>query len=299
MKLKSIIALSLTGLIAFGGIIGFSASVTRIKPGYVGIVYSVNGGVRDGILTQGVRFVTPFIHKVNSYSVATEQAYLSRDKKEGSKDDDSFNIVTSDGKTVNVDLEFSYHFDADVLPKTFTRFKGQDGKTIEDTFIRGKIKAWANEASSKFAVIDIYGEKRAELNTAVFDHVRSKFEEYGIVIDSVNFSRIELDQATAAAIQERVNKQQQLETEKLEAERTKIEAEKKLIQAEADKKAKIIQAEADAEAELLKARAEAEANELKSKSLTEAILKEMEMQARIAHGWKTIESGSVITDVRN
>lgn len=234
------------GVMVVGGVL-ITLSTHKIKPGYVGVVYNLRGGIQDNILTQGLRIVSPF-QKVSQYSVATEQAYLSRDKKEGSLDDDSFMIPTSDGKTVNVDLEFSYHFDSDRLPETFTRFKGQTGKEIEDNFIRGKMKAWTSEVSSTFSVIDIYGEKRSELNSNVLAHVKEKFYEYGIIIDSVNFSRIELDDETAKAIQERINKQQELETAKIEAQKAEIEAERKKVEAQGEADAKIIKAQGEAEA---------------------------------------------------
>lgn len=173
-------------------------------------------------------------------------------------------IPTSDGKTVNVDLEFSYHFDVDTLPETFTRFKGQTGKEIEDNFIRGKMKAWASEVSSTFSVIDIYGEKRSELNSNVLAHVKEKFNEYGIIIDSVNFSRIELDAETAKAIQERINKQQELETAKIEAQKAQIEAERKKVEAQGEADAKII-----------KAQGEAEANRVLTEDLNDEILMKM------------------------
>lgn len=291
-ELKKIIISSVVGgLTVIIGLTAFCTSATKIKAGYTGIIYSINGGIKEGTLSQGLKFVAPFgIHKVNQYSTATEQAYLSRDKKEGSNGDDSFSIPTSDGKTVNVDLEFSYHFDVEKLPETFTRFKGQSGKVIENTFIRGKIKAWSAEASSKYSVIDIYGEKRAELNASVFAHVKAKFEEYGIIIDSVNFSRIELDTATAAAIQERINRQQELETEKINLEKAKIENQKRVEQA---------QAEADAKVKL--AEAEAKANELLKNSLNGDLLKLEYYKALQTHGFPKVIGGdgmSVITDIR-
>lgn len=246
MKAKQIGA-SVVSFILIALVAGFIFCTESIKPGYVGVVYSMNGGIQDDIMTQGRKIVMPW-HKLNQYSVATEQAYLSRDKKEGSKDDDSFMIPTSDGKTVNVDLEFSYHFDADKLPETFTRFKGQDGKTIEETFIRGKIKAWVSEVSSTFSVLDIYGEKRADLNAAALKHVKERFEEYGIVIDSVNFSRIELDEQTAQAIQSKINKQQELEAEKLESQKQAEINSRKEAEAATSAKIKVMEAEAAAEA---------------------------------------------------
>ena len=284
MKNKMIIAITV-GLVVVGGVIGLKSS-HMIKPGYVGVVYSLNGGIKDDqVLSQGLKFVNP-LSKVNQYSVATEQAYLSRDKKEGSKDDDSFIIPTSDGKTVNVDLEFSYHFDSERLPETFTKFKGQSGKTIEETFIRGKIKAWTAEVSSTFSVLDIYGEKRSQLNTSVLEHVKNKFDEYGIVIDSVNFSRIELDEQTAQAIQQRINKQQELESEKLETQK-----------AEEMAKRQIVEAQALADSNLIKSKAEAEANNVLNSSISEGLIKMKEAEARLQHGWVTVQSGNGTTVV--
>lgn len=270
------------------GLVYMATGFTKIAPGYVGVVYNMKGGVEDTVLTQGMKYVFPWKH-VNKYSVATEQAYLSRDAVEGSKDDDSFSIPTSDGKTVNVDLEFSYHFDADRLPSTFTTFKGQSGKDIEQTFIRGKIKAWASEVSSTFSVLDIYGEKRAELNAQVLQHIKDRFDAYGIIIDSVNFSRIELDDQTAQAIQNKINKQQELEAAKLETQKAEETAKKQLIEAQAE-----------ADAEVAKAKGQAEANRELQSSITPELIQMKEAEARLKHGWVTVQGAdTVVTNTSN
>lgn len=276
----------LIGAGVFIGVVVTFLSTEVIKPGFVGIQYSMDGGVKGETLPQGLHFVNP-LTKVKQYTVATEQAYLSKDNKEGSEGDDSFNIPTSDGKTVNVDLEFSYHFDAENLPKTYVRFKGESGKDIEETFIRGKMKAWASEVSSEFSVIDIYGSKRAELNSRVLGHVKEKFKPYGIDIDTVNFSRIGLDDQTAKAIQDRINKQQELETAKIEVEKAKETSKKKEIEAKANADAKIIEAEG-----------EAKANEKLSKSINSELIKMKEAEARVKHGWVTVQGGTPVVDAK-
>lgn len=269
-KFKIGAAVTLSGLLVAGGLF-YTTCTVRIDPGYAGIQYSLNNGIQGEVLTQGLKLKSPFT-KVTSYSVATTQGNLSKDKKEGSKDDDSFMIATSDGKTVEVDLEYSYHFDVNQLPDTFTQFKGQGGEEIEYTFMRGKLKTYVNDVSSKFSVLDIYGEKRTDLNAAILDYAREKFSEFGIIIDSINLSRIELDDQTAKAIQDKINKQQELESLKVEAQKAEVEAEKLLVQKQADADAKKIEAEAEAEATLIKAQAEAEANRLISESLTTELL---------------------------
>lgn len=260
-------------LIVAGGLTltGWNLCTTRIDPGYAGIQFSLNSGIQGETLTQGLNFKSPFT-KVTHYSIATTQGYLSKDKKEGSRDDDSFMIPTADGKTVEVDLEYSYHFDVERLPETFTKFKGQDGSTIEQTFMRGKLKTYVADVSSQFSVLDIYGEKRTELNAAILDYAREKFNEFGIIIDSINLSRIELDAQTEQAIQSKINKQQELEQLKVEAQKAEVEAQKKLIEAQAEAEQKRVKAEGDAEATLIKARAEAEANELLKQSISQELI---------------------------
>lgn len=275
MAKGKVIGGTLVGLAILGGV-GAVSCMERIDPGYVGVVYSLNGGIQGDVLTQGMHFVNP-MHKITSYSVATEQGYLSADAKEGSKDNDSFLIPTADGKTVNVDLEYSYHFDVEKLPTTFTKFKGQNGKTIEQTFMRGKLKTWAGEVSSKFSVLDIYGERRTELNAQVLEHVSNKFAEYGIVIDSISFSRIGLDAQTEQAIQDRVNAQQELEKAKIETQKATQAAEKQMVEAEAKAEAARIAAQGEADAALIRAQAEAEANRLLSESLTDELLKQQQI----------------------
>ncbi|MHA4990451.1 prohibitin family protein [Cetobacterium somerae] len=243
----------------------------KIPAGYVGVVYSPNGGVKENALNQGWHFVNP-LYKVTEYTVATEQAYLSRDSKEGSKDDDSFYVPTSDGKMVNVDVEYSYRFDPTKVTTIFNKFRGRTGEEIQQTFMRGKIKTWTSEVTSKFNVLDIYGSKRTELNALVYEHVKNEFAPYGIEIESVNLSRIGLDKATEAAIQARVNAQQELEKQKIEKEKAQIEVERKTIEEEGKRKVKLIQSKAEAESILLKAQAQAEANEKISKSLTKELV---------------------------
>lgn len=267
MKKTLVIIGSMIGIILFTLFLSFE----KIPAGYVGVVYSPSGGVKEKALNQGWHFVNP-LYKVTKYTIATEQAFLSRDSKEGSRDDDSFYVPTSDGKMVNVDVEYSYRFDPEKVTSIFTQFRGRTGEEIQRTFMRGKIKTWTSEVTSKFNVLDIYGAKRTELNGLVYQHVKDEFAPYGIIIESINLSRIGLDEATARAIQSRVNAQQELERQKIEKAKATIEAERRAIEEEGKRKVRLIQAKAEAESILLRAQAQAEANEKISKSLTKELV---------------------------
>lgn len=229
------------------GVIGFFVCMEKIPAGYVGVVYNMNGGVEGETLQQGWHLVSP-TKKVTTYSIGIEQSYLTAEDKGDSKNDESFKIPTSDGKTVTVNLEFSYRFDDTKVSETFVKFKGRSGDEIKNTFIKPKIIAWTQEVSANYPVTDIFGDKRTAINAELDVYLKGKFEPYGIIIDTVNFTDISVDDETAAAIQEKVTAQQKLELARIEAETALINANKNKEVAEIEAEQKLIAAEAEAEA---------------------------------------------------
>lgn len=238
----------------------------KIPAGYVGVVYNMNGGVDGELLSQGWHVVSP-TKKVTAYTIGIEQSYLTSENKGDSPKDESFSIPTSDGKTVRVNLEFSYRFDEERLAETFVTFKGKSGEEIKDTFIKPKIIAWTQEVSATYPVTDIFGDKRTEINAELDIYLREKFDKYGIIIDTVNFTDISVDAETAAAIQKKVTAQQELELANIEAQTAKIQAEK-------DKEV----AQINAEALLITAEAEAAANKVIASSLTKELIEQQKYE---------------------
>ncbi len=279
---KGKIGAGFLGVVMAGGVIlGFTCA-ERVPAGYVGVVYNMSGGVDGEVLEQGWHLVSP-TKKVTTYSIGIEQSYLTSEDKGDSKKDESFNIPTSDGKTVKVNLEFSYRFDADRVTDTFVQFKGRSGENVKDTFIKPKIMAWTQEVSATYPVTDIFGDKRTEINAELDAYLKQKFEPYGIIIDTVNFTDISVDDETAAAIQKKVTAQQELELANIEAQTAKVQAEKDkqvaLIEAEKNKETAEIQAEqakikaqGEAEAKKIAADAEAQANRKIAESLTPELI---------------------------
>lgn len=276
------------GAVFFAGIIMAFMCMERVPAGYVGVVYNMSGGVDGEVLTQGWHLVSP-TKKVTTYSIGIEQSYLTSEEKGDSEKDESFNIPTSDGKTVKVNLEFSYRFDAERVTDTFVQFKGRSGESVKDTFIKPKIIAWTQEISATYPVTDIFGDKRTQINAELDAYLKEKFLPYGIIIDTVNFTDISVDEETAAAIQKKVTAQQELELANIEAQTAKVQAEKDkqvaLIEAEKNKETAQIQAEqakikaqGEADAKRIAAEAEAQANKKIAESLTPELIEKQKVE---------------------
>lgn len=289
------------------GVILCVMCMERVPTGYVGVVYNMNGGVDGEVLMQGWHLVSP-TKKVTTYSIGIEQSYLTEASKGDSKDDESFSTPTADGKSLKVDLEFSYKFDESRITETFTRFKGQSGSDVKNTFIKPKMIAWTQEVTAKYPVTDVFGDKRQELNDALDVYLKTKFEPYGIIIDTVNFTNISTDSETQAAIQKKVTAQQELELAEIEAKTAKIQAEKDkevaLIAAQQDKeKAEIeaeklrIEAEGKADAQKIAAEAEAEANKKIAQSLTPELMEKIKYERWNGEVPQVQGSGATIVDI--
>ncbi len=291
--------------LVFGLICGISC-LKKVPAGYVGVVYNMNGGVDGEILTQGWHLVAP-TKKITTYSIGLEQSYLTSDKKGDSQRDESFSIPTSDGKTVRVNLEFSYRFDETRVAETFVTFKGKSGESIKDTFIKPKVIAWTQEVSANYPVTDIFGDKRTAINAELDVYLREKFNKYGIIIDTVNFTDISVDEETAAAIQKKVTAQQELELATIEAQTAQIQVQKEKdvarIAAEKDKEVAQIEAEkalieANAQADVIRiaSEAEAEANREIAASLTSELIEKIKYEQ-----WNgvlpTVSGGSALVSI--
>ena len=274
-------------VVIIAGFICVAKCSVRVPAGYIAVEYKMNGGISKNVLTQGWHLISPTV-KTSLYSVGIEQSYLTSEDKGDSPKDESFKTPTADGKSLQVDLEFSYKFDQNRVTDVFTQFKGQSGESVKNTFIKPKMKAWTQEVTAKYPVTDVFGDKRQELNEALDEYLKQKFEPYGIIIDTVNFTSISTDDETQAAIQKKVNAQQELELANIEAKTAKVQADKDkevaLIAAEQEKEKASIQAEqakidaeGKAEAIKIKAEAEAEANRKIAESLTPELIEKQKI----------------------
>jgi len=278
MMTKGKIGAIFSGVVILMFLLTLLKCMEKVPAGYVGIVYNMNGGVSDEVLTQGWHVVSP-TKEVTLYSIGIEQSYLTSTDEGDSRKDDSFEVPTSDGKGLTVDLTFTYRYDSERVTDLFVRFKGQSGKEIRDSFIKPNIISWTKEVTAKYPVTEILGDERANLNIALSDYIHDKFEPYGIIVDNVSLINIDADEDTRAAVQKKVTAQQDLELAQIEQKTAKVQADKDkevaLIAAEQEKevaeinaeKAKI-KAEGDAEATRIKAEAEASANKMIAESLT-------------------------------
>ena len=296
--MKGIVGSIVSGVVIIGLIIGIFMCTEKIPAGYVGVVYNMNGGIEDDVLTQGFKIVAP-TKKVTLYSIALEQSYMTKGEQGDSPDDESFEIPTKEGAALEVDVAFSYSYELSEVPQTFTRFRGQNGKEILKSFIKPKMQAWIKEITPTFSMISIVSTQRGEVNKTLTEQLQNRFRPYGIVIDNIALADVRPDAETDEAIRKKIKAQEDLETAKVNAEKDKVEAnrDKEVAQINAEK-AKI-EAQGKADAMKIEAEGEATANKMISESLSDKLIENKKVEKWKGDVPKVQGAGNTIVDVGN
>ena len=289
--MKKTIGGVVTAVIILVAVILLSMSTVRVPAGYCAVLYNMRGGIEGNVLSQGWHLKSPTV-KTTLYSVSLEQSYLTKGSNGDSKNDDSFSASSSEGKAIQIDLTYTYQYSADKVADLFTRFRGQSGKEVRDSFIKPNIISWTKEVVANYKVSDILGSERANVNTALTKYLNKKFDQYGITISNVSLINITVDKKTQEAINAKITAQQKAETQAIN-NKTAIE------KAKADAEVQKTEAQAKADAQLIESKAEAEANKKLSSSITDELIRMKEAEARLKHGWVTIsgsDTNTVVTD---
>lgn len=285
MKKGMVGAIVLGAALVFG-LIAVAICIVRIPVGYQGIVYSMNGGVQDGTLSQGWHLLSP-TKKVKLFTVSNEQLLLTKDSREGSADDESFKVATSDNASINISFQMSYRFDINKLADTYKAFK-MSGEDIVSSRVKTVLKSRVSEITTDYSMMDLYSGNRSEINTKITEYLNKKFsEQYGLEVIDASIIDVHPDAQLQEAIDSRVKAQQKADQAKAEQETARVEAE-----------TAIIKAENEAEIVRMEAQAEADANKKLAESITPELIQMKEAEARLEHGWVTVQGAgaTVVTE---
>ncbi|WP_368900782.1 prohibitin family protein [Oceanobacillus oncorhynchi] len=237
------VGLFLIGLLAVG-----IMSIYRVSPGYMGVVYSMNGGVQEETKTQGWHVVWPN-QKVISYPVSTEMEEIT------------IEAGTNDGKTVKMKVQYAYHMNPEMLPHVFTKFRGRTAEDIASSYINQQIRDISQAQTREQSVLGVYSQNTTEIIADIRDSLSEVLVEDGIALERFTISDVEPDEETLVTLQGIADAQNQQELLKREEANKEQEVINNKIAADGEKEVKLIEAQA-----------EAESNELVQASITQQLI---------------------------
>lgn len=278
--MKKFMAIFVAFLIAVGAVL----CTERVHTGYVGVIYSAKG-VEQQTISQGWHFMSPLKH-VSEFPITQQRVVFSNSPSDyGAKEHADWHIdAPANGGTIAINLTVNYNFLPEHVVELYTKFGGMDGESLMESKIQNDIIAYVKEVTPQFSVMQIYSDDRAGVNTAITDYLNEKLTaEYGINVSSALIVDAQPDDTLMQKIRAK-------EQAKQDAEIAELNKQTALAQAETDK----VKAQTEADVKMIEAQAEADANKVLSESITPELIQMKEAEARLKHGWVTVQGADTV-----
>ncbi|CBL02517.1 Membrane protease subunits, stomatin/prohibitin homologs [Faecalibacterium prausnitzii SL3/3] len=278
--MKKFMAIFVAFLIAVGAVL----CTERVHTGYVGVIYSAKG-VEQQTISQGWHFMSPLKH-VSEFPITQQRVVFSNAPSDyGAKEHADWHIdAPANGGTIAINLTVNYNFLPEHVVELYTKFGGMDGESLMESKIQNDIIAYVKEVTPQFSVMQIYSDDRAGVNTAITDYLNEKLTaEYGINVSSALIVDAQPDDTLMQKIRAK-------EQAKQDAEIAELNKQTALAQAETDK----VKAQTEADVKMIEAQAEADANKVLSESITPELIQMKEAEARLKHGWVTVQGADTV-----
>jgi regulator of protease activity HflC (stomatin/prohibitin superfamily) len=215
-------------------IIGLFSSVTTIKSGEVGIRVRF-GKVVNKSTHEGINFKIPVVERIEKMNVKVQKVEVQTESS------------SKDLQQVNMSVAVNYRID---YTQAIDLYKNV-GTGYVNVVLAPAIEESIKSVTSKYTAEELITH-RSEVSEKCMEELSKKVSKYGLLVSDFNITDFGFSKEFDKAIEEKQIAEQKVLTAKQELERERIEAEKKIVAAEAEKKA----------------------NELKQKTLTDNIIKE-------------------------
>jgi regulator of protease activity HflC (stomatin/prohibitin superfamily) len=205
--------------------LGLSA-VKQIEPGDVG-VQKLFGKVNNTILESGLNVINPLVEVV-TFDVRTQNYTMSGVHDEGDKTgDDAIRVLSADGLEVIIDLTVLYK----VISKEAPRILKEIGTDYRNTIVRPICRTKIRDNAVYYDAVALYSTRRDEFQARIFKTIENDFRSRGLILEQLLVRNITLPASVKAAIESKINAEQEaqkmtfvLQKEKQEAERKRVEA---------------------------------------------------------------------------
>lgn len=235
-----------------------SAGLVFIEPQERGVVISAitPSGYRTEALQPGMRWIVPFVERVEIYPISRQTYTMSIASFEGQiQGDDSITARTSDGQEIYVDASVIYQVNPSKVVDVHILWQDRYSSDLVRAQSRGIIR----DAVSQFTVDQVISAKRFDLVAYIEQELDAKLEENGLSLVDFVLRNITFTPEYAASVEQKQIAEQQAKQAGLVVEQKRQEAQQVIETAKGDAQAAVIAAQGRADARLIESKAEADA----------------------------------------
>jgi regulator of protease activity HflC (stomatin/prohibitin superfamily) len=206
-------------------------------------------------LEPGANTIIPIKQSTAVVQVRPQQYTMANEQQEGAEArDDSVEVLTNDGVSVDVDVTVRYRVNKDEAASFYDEYK--DVRQAEARLIRPTTQDVLRTEGGDIDTTQIYtGSGQNQMASAVKAALESEAEGTGLIIEAVQIRNIKLPSQYANAVEEKEVEKQNIEKKQNSIQVAEAEAERAITQAEGEAKAnEIVAASLKGNPELIKIR---------------------------------------------
>jgi regulator of protease activity HflC (stomatin/prohibitin superfamily) len=212
-----------TKIFILGCAVALLSSCAVIRPGDVGIKQQF-GKLKGKTKTQGLMFFNPFTSSIVRVPIRTVNKEIR------------LNLPSKEGLNVQAEISILYHIEEEKVREIITRV----GKRYEQTLILSTFRSASADVCARFFAKDMHSGKRGEIEKEIKSQMSILLEGRGFDIEAVLLKSITLPKGLYAAIEGKLQAEQEAQQMTFVLQREEKEAERKRIEAKGIRDAQLI-----------------------------------------------------------
>ena len=233
------------GLVIFFLLLSVSGSMfLTIEPGEKGVLFRrFSGGLdKDNIYSQGFQIIAPW-NKMYRYDVRVQEEIETMD------------VLSKNGLNIKVELSFRYN----PIPTEIGYLHEKVGINYLENILKPEIRSATREVIGKYLPEELYSTKREAIQVEIYESTSESIKPKHLFLDAILIRQVTLPPKLEAAIETKLEEEQQSLQMEFRLTRERQEAERKIIEAQA----------------------KADANKILNASLTDKILQDKGIEATL------------------
>ena len=236
---------SFLAFVGFILLVTLSASIfVTIDAGHKGVIFRPFGGGLDKetVYGQGLHILAPW-NTMHEYNVRINEGFETMD------------VLSKNGLSIAVELSYRFQPKAEKIG----HLHDEIGTKYMERIIIPEIRSATREVIGKYLPEELYSTKREAIQDEIFSSTQNAVEPKHLIIDAVLIRSVQLPAKLRAAIEQKLEEEQQAFQYEFRLEKERKEAERKVIEAQA----------------------KADANRILNASLTDKILRDKGIEATL------------------
>lgn len=230
------------GVLALGAVFFAFGSFYTQDAGEANVLKDVTGNIVGQNNSTGLQVKAPWVNTV-TFNIRNQQVIFAGTASEGSDNSGGVSngpqitVQDRDGVSSNVDIALRYSIRPDAVTDIYKEFLSEDN--FKKSFIEQDVRSVVRLVPNEFSTIDLL-TKRGDVEAAILDALESRWEDDGVIVDSISLQEIRPPAAVVESYADAQQAQINVTKEQANLDAAQVSAQQKVVQAQAEADANAI-----------------------------------------------------------